>query len=53
MLLALTLAALGSQCTSKAPSVAQLFTYEDMGSYQKVVSTQCSETYILYPRAHA
>ena len=38
-------------CSTPAPSVAQLFTYEDMGTYKKVTSKQCQETYILYPRS--
>ena len=40
------------QCATTKPSFAKLFTYEDMGSYQKVTSKQCTEEppYILYPR---
>ena len=53
MLALLATAALGSQCASMAPTTAQKFTYEDMGTYQKVTSTECSETYILYPRERA
>lgn len=41
------------QCRTAAPATAKLFTYEDMGSYQKVTSTSCGETYILYPRGQA
>mmetsp|Transcript_10884 Transcript_10884/g.36006 ORF Transcript_10884/g.36006 Transcript_10884/m.36006 type:complete len:985 (+) Transcript_10884:80-3034(+) len=37
-------------CNSVEPSTAKLFTYKDMGSYQRVISTQCDETYILFPR---
>ena len=40
------------QCATTQPSFAKLFTYEDMGSYQKVTSKQCTgePPYILYPR---
>ena len=38
------------QCHSLAPTTAAFFTYEDMGTYKKVISTQCDTTYILYPR---
>ena len=31
--------------------MAKLFTYEDKGSYMKVTSKQCDETYILYRSA--
>ena len=43
------------QCATTAPSFAKLFTYEDMGSYQRVTSTQCADEppYILYPRGQA
>lgn len=37
-------------CSSAAPSTAKLFTSEDFGSYRIVNSTQCGETYVLYPR---
>ena len=37
-------------CTSTAPTFASLFTHEDFGTYQRVNSTQCGESYILYPR---
>lgn len=39
-----------ASCSTPAPSVAKLFTYEDKGSYKKITSTQCGQTYILYPR---
>ena len=38
------------QCDTITPSTATLFTYEDKGTYKKVTSTQCSQTYILSPR---
>lgn len=42
------------ECASRGPSIAQLFTYEDMGSYKRVNSTQCGQTsYILYPKDQA
>ena len=55
MLVALLVAATGqaTPCASTAPNTAKLFTYEDFGSYQRVNSTQCGESYILYPRARA
>ena len=39
-------------CLSVAPEDAKLFTYEDFGGgVMRVNSTQCGESYILYPRA--
>ena len=40
----------GQQCASLKPTFAKLFTYEDFGTYQRVNSTQCQTSYILYPR---
>ena len=39
-----------ASCSTPAPSVAKLFTYEDKGSYKKITSTRCGQSYILYPR---
>ena len=50
LLAATTASGTSMSCASRAPSVASLFTYEDFGSYRVVNSTQCGETYVLYPR---
>jgi len=52
LLLAATPSGQTQQCATTKPSFAKLFTYEDMGSYQKVTSKQCTgePPYILYPR---
>ena len=43
----------GFSCVSEGPSYASLFTYEDFGAYERVNSTQCGESYILYPRGQS
>ena len=37
-------------CGTTAPATARHFTFEDMGSYRRVNSTRCSQSYILYNR---
>ena len=50
MLLAAASSAQVLPCDAIGNTAAKLFTYEDFGSYQRVNSTQCGKSYILFPR---